>query len=456
LPAPDIERVHYGESFAAERLQILQHAHKMAHGTATEQGKKYKLNYDVKAAPHNFKIGQKIFLNDSTSLGKNSKLSPNWTGPYDIIDINDNKAKIKIENKLKVVTIPRIKPFLEDTTTHLSQDDSSSSQSSPPGLDQGQMPGFPKRPITRAFQKLQDLKNAASLAIAILTEDECYGNIFDENYDKNHCQNCRSGIKNFLKLPNIKQIFKKHYVPFQNEYERVYESDSSFLITENEGAHAKNKQDQENLIKMASFQENDADPLQISTIKEGLHQSLLSVASKLLTNQHLTVDQLSNGEQALWNSYDNSDIYEFLTGEKDTLPEFEFDWIVTDPKLRLPNNWKDLIPPQPQPKPPQIQPPPAPQLPQPLPAQIPAPNPPELPQPPQVPQAPPAVPQCDRVLRNKPPVDYKELHTGIKRKCKTLRQKATAVVTKLAPGAFSPRRDNNGDGPATSTSASQL
>jgi hypothetical protein len=26
---------------------------------------------------------------------------------------------------------------------------------------------------------------------------------------------------------------------------------------------------------------------------------------------------------------------------------------------------------------------------------------------------------------------------GIKRKCKTLRQKATAVVTKLAPGAFS-------------------
>jgi hypothetical protein len=87
-----------------------------------------------------------------------------------------------------------------------------------------------------------------------------------------------------------------------------------------------------------------------------------------------------------------------------------------------------------------------------LPAQIPDPNPPDLPQPP---QAPPTVPQCDRVLRNKTPVDYKELHTGIKRKCKTLRWKATAVVTKLAPGAFSPRRDNNGDGPAASTSAPQ-
>ena len=60
--------------------------------------------------------------------------------------------------------------------------------------------------------------------------------------------------------------------------------------------------------------------------------------------------------------------------------------------------------------------------------------------------------QCDRVLRNKPPVDYKELHTGIKRKCKTLRRKATAVVTKLAPGAFSPRRDDHGGGPSTSAS----
>ncbi len=455
LPAPDIEWVHYGESFAAERLQILQHACKMAHDTATEQGKKYKLNYDVKSAPHKFKIGQKIFLNDTTSLGKNYKLYPNWTGPYEIIDINDindNNAKIKIKNKLKVVNITRIKPFLEEPTTRLSQDESSPSQGSPSGLDQGHTQGFPHRPMTRAFQKLQDLKNAASLAIAILTEEKdniCYGNIFDDNYNKYHCQNCYKGIQNFLHLPNIKELFKTHYVPFKNVYKRVYES-------EDEGARAINKQDQENLIKMVSFQDNDADPRHICPIKEELHQSLLSVASKLLTEQHLTLDQLSKEEQDLWNSYDNSDIYEFLTGEKDTLPEFQFDWIVKDPKLCLPHDWKDLILPQPQPKQPQGQAPPAPQLPPPLPAQIPDPDPPELPQPLQVQQAPPAVPQCDRVLHNKPPVDYKELHTGIKRKCKTLRRKATAVVTKLAPGAFSPRRDNNGDGPPASTSAPQL
>jgi hypothetical protein len=171
LPAPEIERQHYGESFAAERLQILQHARKIAHETATEQGKMYKLSYDSKVAPHKFTIG-KIFLNDSTSIGKNSKLSPNWTGPFEIIDINDNNAKIKIKNKLKVVNIARIKPFLEEPTKCLSKDDSYSSESKPPCRSQGSSNGFPKRPMTRAFKKLQDFKNTATLAIAILTENE--------------------------------------------------------------------------------------------------------------------------------------------------------------------------------------------------------------------------------------------------------------------------------------------
>jgi hypothetical protein len=151
---------------------------------------------------------------------------------------------------------------------------------------------------------------------------------------------------------------------------------------------------------------------------------LLSVASKLLSEQHLSLDQLSQEEQDLWNTYDNRDIYEFLTGEKDTHPEFRFDWIVTDPKICLPNNWQHFLLPQAQPqaKPPQdqlqpAQPPPLP-VPAPIPDQLPLEQPPQ----PQVPTATPVATQSDRVLRNKPPVDYKELHTGIKRKCKTLRR----------------------------------
>jgi hypothetical protein len=403
----------------------------MAQETATEQGKKYKLNYDAKAAPHNFKIGQKIFLNDSTSLGKNSKLSPNWTGPYEIVDLNDNNAKIKIKNKLKVVNIARIKPFIEEPTKRPSQDDSSPSQDSPNGLDQGQLQGFPKRPMTRAFQKLQDLKNAATLAIAILEEEqECDGNPFSDNFDKYHCRNCYSGIKSFLRLPNIKQIFKSASKTFPDDN----------LIDKNLCACQKSKVDQENLINF----NNDVDPRPLATIKEELRRPLLSVASKLLSEQHLSLNQLSKEEQDLWNTYDNRDIYEFLTGEKDTHPEFRFDWIVTDPKIRLPNNWQNFLLPQPEAQPQPAQPPPAP-----VPDQIPL----QQPLQPQLQTAILVAPQHTRFLRNKQPVDYKELHTGLKRKCKTLRRKATPVVTKLAPGAFSPRRDNDGNGPSTSTSA---
>ena len=165
------------------------------------------------------------------------------------------------------------------------------------------------------------------------------------------------------------------------------------------------------------------------------------VASKLLSSEHLTLEQLSSDEQNLWNSYNNADIYEFLTLEKDTIPEFQFDWIKPEPTLHCPENLRDFFTPpredtQPQ-QPHTVQAQPAP-LPQQPPSLI-------------VPPTPPAARASNRVLRTKAPVDYKELHTGIKRKCKSLQRKAQVVVTKLAPGAFSARREEGGDGPPTST-----
>jgi Ethanolamine utilization protein EutJ (predicted chaperonin) len=49
----------------------------------------------------------------------------------------------------------------------------------------------------------------------------------------------------------------------------------------------------------------------------------------------------------------------------------------------------------------------------------------------------------DRVLRDKMPVNYQELHTGVKKKCRSLQRKAKAVVTKLAPGSFSPKAEGS-------------
>jgi len=104
LPAPDIKRHHCSESFAAEQLQLLQQA--KAGKQQRCRDKNYKTNFDVKTADHKFQIIQKVWLSDTTSIGRNAKLSPNWISPFKIIDINDNNTRLKLKsNKLKVVNI---------------------------------------------------------------------------------------------------------------------------------------------------------------------------------------------------------------------------------------------------------------------------------------------------------------------------------------------------------------
>jgi hypothetical protein len=115
LPAPEIQQHHYGESFPAERLQLLQHARQLARKNAEQQGLKYKLSFDQTAVPHKFKIDQKVWLSDTTALGKNPKLTPKWVRPYKIVDFNDNNAKIELKpNKFKVINISRLKAFEEN------------------------------------------------------------------------------------------------------------------------------------------------------------------------------------------------------------------------------------------------------------------------------------------------------------------------------------------------------
>ncbi len=68
LPAPEIQCQHYSGSFPAERLQLLQHACQVARQHAEQQGLKYQDNFDKHAAPHNFKIEQKVWLSDTKAL----------------------------------------------------------------------------------------------------------------------------------------------------------------------------------------------------------------------------------------------------------------------------------------------------------------------------------------------------------------------------------------------------
>jgi hypothetical protein len=215
---------------------MLQQACKLAQQTAAAKGEKYKQNYYKQSSPHKFEIGQKVWLSDTTSNGKNSKLTPNWIGPFEIEDFNDTNAKLKIKNKLKVVNIARLKKFVEEATTGSSESDQHLDQDDP-GLSQDQQDQSLSRPMTRAFKKLPDLKNAAAMAILLLSNieaEECYGNIFSDKFDKNHCSNCRNGIRNFLKMPDLKQFLQKFYVGLicSTAAEEIFLLNVELLLTE--------------------------------------------------------------------------------------------------------------------------------------------------------------------------------------------------------------------------------
>ncbi len=62
---------------------------------------------------------------------------------------------------------------------------------------------------------------------------------------------------------------------------------------------------------------------EIFLIDKALCEPLLSIANKLLCRQHLNFDQLTPPEQQLWKLFKKSDIYEFLRGQKDTVPEWK-------------------------------------------------------------------------------------------------------------------------------------
>ncbi len=314
LPAPEIQQHHYGESFPAERLQLLQHARQLARQNAEQQGLKYKLSFDQTAVPHKFKIDQKVWLSDTTALGKNPKLTPKWVGPYKIVDLNDNNAKIEIKpHKFKVVNISRLKAFEENKNVcpeepRFFENDPSLSQDT--NIDQ------PQRPLTRALKRLIDFKNAAAMAISFLQEDFECPYTFTKNYTQYCCDKCYNAFKsmNFSMDPNVCEKHKKLINCDQNEKG----SAKSLCALIKNIKYCKNDADQTT---------NDADPIKILAIKEELRGKLTSIASKLLSSKHSRLEDLSVEDQILWKSFFYGEIYEFITGEPGTLPEFQYNWI---------------------------------------------------------------------------------------------------------------------------------
>jgi hypothetical protein len=200
-------------------------------------------------------------------------------------------------------------------------------------------------------------------------------------------------------------------------------------------SEARNSKD--NLINVQPKQNVD----EIFLINESLREPLLNVANKLLGRQHLSFDQLRPEEQNLCNKFEKSDIYEFLIGEKDTVPELCYNGLSFSATPQVNIDTSRIAQ--------SLTPIPFHQLPPAIQRAISAPS-----------------PMTHNLRQRKDKIDYRTLHLGqqiksniqqaaqeVKQKCKqmkkSVRKSKKATVTKLAPGAFLPKEQPPASAPAS-------
>jgi hypothetical protein len=106
-----------------------------------------------------------VWYEDFAPLGKTPKLTPKWSGPAKITEINDTNARILLSNgKSKVLNVMRLKKFFSEPSD--TQNDSDINQENFDFNAEPKTTG----PVTRAMKKLMEHKNAAQLAINVLCD----------------------------------------------------------------------------------------------------------------------------------------------------------------------------------------------------------------------------------------------------------------------------------------------
>jgi hypothetical protein len=310
FPNEDIQRVHYGETSAAERFNLLQKLRKLAHENATASGQKTKEQYDKKAMPHPFKIGDKVLIANEFDTTKNPKLVPNWKGPGEIIDINDTNAKIKFKNKIKVLNVAKLKHFYENVEKSAENDSEAEdfNQHSEKALTDFNdifNKAHSEGPITRAKAKLIKYKDAAQLALMLLkSETDTINSLCDPS---DHCGCCES---------EETYLAESKTLPFQWRQLKLAEN--------------RCKQWRLKLMKREAEKINSTKEKCHSNVPERFREPLMRVAYKLLSRDEATFEELTPSEQKLWNSFETDQIYRLLTGEPDTVPEFRFNWYTVE------------------------------------------------------------------------------------------------------------------------------
>jgi len=320
FPNEDIQQLHYGETSAAERFNLLQKLRAKAHQSATEQGLKSKNTFDKNTMPHTFKIGDKVLISNDFYVGKNPKLVPTYTGPGEIIDINDTNAKVKLNNKIKILNVNKLKLFLQEHESDQEQT----------FLDYNFNDAASNKPLTRARAKLINYKNAAQLALLMLKEEGGSSDL--ETIDSlcsEPCPSCDTENdyfklnppkRNFTEKCNNCEEFKKLFLKLKEREEQCYQLRQQINFARQHRLH------QINQIK-------SVDTKLKTGIAESLRKPLMKIVQHLLISDKNTFEQLTPEDKKLWTTFETADIYRFLTGEEDTVPEFQYNW-TTVPKLQ--------------------------------------------------------------------------------------------------------------------------
>jgi hypothetical protein len=114
FPAPDLQRKFYGESDSAELYQRLLYAREVARNNNQDITEQYKKDYDAKAAPHTYQVGQLVLLDEYNFLHKNRKLAAKYSGPHKIIALkHDANVELQLKDSFKktIVHVNRLKPY---------------------------------------------------------------------------------------------------------------------------------------------------------------------------------------------------------------------------------------------------------------------------------------------------------------------------------------------------------
>lgn len=89
----------------------LQRSHHIARENLIKSKETNKTHYDKKSRPKTFNVGDNVYLENNVRRPRTSrKLTPNYTGPYKIVEINSPvNSTIQIKNKRVTVHNDRLK-----------------------------------------------------------------------------------------------------------------------------------------------------------------------------------------------------------------------------------------------------------------------------------------------------------------------------------------------------------